>query len=143
VKAWITAVPDTHPALRLTLFWRARRAPPLRGEDLAPLVRCARPTHDGAVAWTDPLSAARIAAGVNHFGPYVAVECAPTLVRFEFYGVWRDDDPSAHASQRAFERLLAHDDAPCLFEAFAYDPDGGDASTITSGPLTQLRAAVA
>jgi hypothetical protein len=138
MKPWIAAVPDTRPALRLDLRW-TDPGERLRDGDLLPLVRLSQPTHDGAIAWTDPVSASKIAAGVNHYGAYVSVEQCPTRVRFEFFGFWHDDEPSARASQVAFEELIAGDDPPVSFEAYSYDPDGGDASSVTAGPLARLR----
>ena len=139
MKPWVTAVPDERPVLRLELCWSAA-GERLGAADLEPLVRLARPTHDGAIAWSDPVSASKIAAGVNHYGPYVSLERGPTRVRLEFYGVWSDEEPSARASQRVFERLLGDGgDPPTSFEAYSFDPDSGDASVIARGSLAQLR----
>ena len=141
MKPWITAAPDTRPVLRLDLCWQSA-GERLRDADLDPLVQLSRPTHDGAIAWTDPASAAKIAAGVNHYGPYVSLERGPARVRLEFYGVWSDEEPSARASQRAFESLVQGDDPPASFEVYSFDPDSNDASAVTAGTLAQLLAAV-
>jgi hypothetical protein len=139
MKPWIAAVADTRPVLRLDLCWPSE-GERLSDAELAPLVRLSRPMPDGATGFSDAVSAARIEAGVNHYGPYVSLERGPTRVRFEFYGVWSDAQPELRASQRAFERLLAGEDPPRSFEAYSFDPDSHDASPVTEGTLAQLLA---